>query len=356
MILKSTARVRRQVAVGSLLVVAALVAGACNSGTPSAAPASAGASAGAAATSAPAAGNGAKIIMIGGKTDDPFFSKVKKGIDDSAKVVEAYGGTVTYLGPVTYDNLGPDIAKLLQTALAQKPDAVGVPDWVPDAEDPAITALIQAGIPVMIYNTGTIDAALKLGALNYVGNDEYTAGVAGGEYLGKGGAKNILCVNTVPGAANIEARCKGLEDGITKTGGKAINLPLPASSFGNPTAVAQAIKAELLKDPTIDAAVAIGAADATAVASGIDQAGSTGKVKLGSFDFDSAGLDRIKAGTQAMAIDQQPYLQGSLTVSLLNAYVLFGNNISSQPVATGPNIIDSSTVELVLKGVAAGAR
>jgi simple sugar transport system substrate-binding protein len=356
MILKSTARVRRHVAAGTLLVVAALVAGACNSGTPSSAPASAGASQDAAATAAPASGPGAKIIMIGGKTDDPFFSKVKKGIDDQAKVVEAYGGSVTYMGPQTYDNLGPDIAKLLGTALAQKPDAVGVPDWVPEAEDPAIKAIIDAGIPVIIYNTGTLDAALALGAINYVGNDEYTAGVAGGEYLGANGAKNILCVNTVPGAANIEARCKGLEDGIAKSGGKAVNLPLPATSFGNPTAVAQAIKAELLKDPTYDAAVAIGAADATAVASGIDQAGGTGKIKLGSFDFDQAGLDRIKAGTQAMAIDQQPYLQGALTVMLLNSLVLFGNDLPTHPVATGPSIIDASNVEAVLKGVKAGAR
>jgi simple sugar transport system substrate-binding protein len=37
-------------------------------------------------------------------------------------------------------------------------------------------------------------------------------------------------------------------DGITAKGGKAEQLPLPSTSFGNATAVAEAIKATLLKD------------------------------------------------------------------------------------------------------------
>ena len=69
----------------------------------------------------------------------------------------------------------------------------------------------------------------------------------GGEYFAENGAKNVICVNTVPGAANLEARCKGVIDGITEAGGAAEQLPLPATSFGNPTAVAEAIKAALLQ-------------------------------------------------------------------------------------------------------------
>jgi simple sugar transport system substrate-binding protein len=336
-----------------LLAVSALVFSACGGSTATQAPAASG---GAAGASAPAAGNGPKFFVVGGKSDDPFWSKVKKGVDDQAKLVEAYGGSVTWLAPQNYDNLGPDAAKLIQTALGQNPSGIIGPDWVPEAEDAAFKAVVAAGVPLIIYNAGNMDKASELGALNYVGNDEYTAGLGGGEYLGSNGIKNILCVNTLPGAANIEARCKGLSDGVAKSGGTSSQLPLPASNFGNPTAVGQAVKAALLKDPTIDAAVAVSAGDATALASGIDQASLTGKVKLGSFDFDQAGLDRIKAGTQAMAIDQQPYLQGSLSVALLNSYVLFGNNLPTRPVATGPGIIDSTNVDLTLKGVTAGAR
>ena len=365
-----TLTTKRWASLGALAVTAALVAGACNSGSPSTVPASA-----AAASQAPAAAasqaaassaasqattggtvKGANIFVVGGKADDPFWSKVKKGVDDEANVVKAYGGSVTWLAPQDYNNLGPDAAKLIQTALTQNPSGVIGPDWVPQAEDPAFQAVVAAKVPLVIYNSGGIDAANKLGALNYVGNDEYTAGLGGGEYLGKAGVKHILCVNTLPGATNIEARCKGLADGIAKTGGTSTELPLPSSQFGDQSAIAQAVKAALAKDPTIDAAVAISAGDATALASGIDQAGLTGKVKLGSFDFDTTGLQRIQSGTQLMAIDQEPYMQGMLSVALLNSYIMFGLDLPQKPVNTGPGIIDASNVAAAVAGATAGAR
>ena len=73
-------------------------------------------------------------------------------------------------------------------------------------------------------------------------------------------------------------------------------------------------------------------------------------------DFSPASLDRIKAGTQTMAIDQQPYLQGFLATSMLFAHLKFGANISTNPVLTGPAIIDAKNVETVIAGAALGAR
>jgi simple sugar transport system substrate-binding protein len=67
------------------------------------------------ATVAMAQSHGAKIFVIGGKADDPFWSKVKKGADDGGLVAKATGGSVTWFGPQTYDNLGPDAAKLIRT-------------------------------------------------------------------------------------------------------------------------------------------------------------------------------------------------------------------------------------------------
>src|SRR5215218_4251989 len=101
-----------------------------------------------------AEGQGAKIFVIGGKADDPFWSKVKKGAEDAGLVAKATGGSVTWLGPQNYDNLGPDAAKLIRTALSQKPDAIVGPDWVPEAMDAAFKEVVAAGIPLIIYNSG----------------------------------------------------------------------------------------------------------------------------------------------------------------------------------------------------------
>ncbi|MDQ0473354.1 sugar ABC transporter substrate-binding protein [Labrys wisconsinensis] len=300
--------------------------------------------------------DGPKIFVIGGKADDPFWSKVKKGADDAGLVAKAMGGSVTWLGPATYDNLGPDAAKLIRTALSQKPDAIVGPDWVPEAMDDAFKEVVAAKVPLIIYNSGGMDAAKRLGALNYVGNDEYTAGLGGGAYFGSHGARNVLCVNTLPGATNTEARCKGIADGIARSGGKSSQLPLPSSSFGNPTAVAQAIKAALLKDPSLDGAVTISAGDANSAANAIAQAGVGDKVKLASFDMDETGLDRIKDGSQLFSVDQQPYLQGYLAVSLLNGFVAYGLDLPTKPVLTGPGIVDRDNVETTIAGAKAGAR
>ncbi len=306
------------------------------------------------ATTALAAGP--KIFVIGGKADDPFWSRVKKGADDAALVVKAAGGSVTWLGPQTYDNLGPDAAKLIRSALSQKPDAIVGPDWVPEAMDAAFKEVVAAGVPLIVYNAGGMEAAKRLGAQNYVGSDEYVAGMGGGEYFARNGAKYVLCINTQPGSTNQESRCKGVADGMAKGGGKSVQLPLPSSAFGNPTAVAQAIKAALQKDTAVDGVITIGANDANSAANGISQGGFTKRVKLGTFDIDPTNLQRIKAGTQLFCIDQQPYLQGYLAVSMLNAYVQYGLKVPTAPILTGPGIVDASNVDATLAGATAGAR
>ncbi|TPE44564.1 sugar ABC transporter substrate-binding protein [Amaricoccus solimangrovi] len=299
---------------------------------------------------------GSNIVVIGGKPDDPFWAKVKKGADDAGLVVTEHGGSVTWLGPQSYDNLGADAANLIRTALSQQPDAIIGPDWVPESMDDAFKAAISAGVPVVIYNAGGMEAAQRLGAMNFVGNDELIAGTAAGKYLGEHGAKNVICVNTVPGAANLEARCKGVSEGIAATGGTASQLPLPATSFGNPTAVAEAIKAALLKNAEVDGVITISASDANSAANGIMQAGGQGRVKLGSFDFDKSGLDRVKDGSQLFAVDQQPYMQGYLAVSLAAGYASYGLDIPTAPILTGPKIVDGDSVDAAIEGVAAGVR
>ena len=248
-----------------LLLIAGLTLAGCGSGSPTA---TSTASAGTGAAQAPA--GAISIFVIGGKSDDPFWSKVKRGVDDAAKVVEAHGGKVTWLGPQNYDNLGPDAAKLILTAKSQGATAVIGADWVPDAQDQAFKSVTGGGVPVFLYNSGGADAAKNVGALTYTGSDESLAGQAGGKFFASKGVKNVLCVNTLPGATNTEARCKGIADGVASGGGRSTQLPLPSSNFGNPTAVTQAIKAALLKDSGVDGVVTISVVDANSAAAAIE--------------------------------------------------------------------------------------
>ncbi len=115
--------------------------------------------------------------------------------------------------------------------------------------------------------------------------------------------------------------------------------------------MAEAIKATLIKDGTIDGAITISAGDADSASIGILQAGKTSSVALGSFDMNGAVLDRISDGTQAFAIDQRPYLQGLLATQFVASAVDFGTDLPTFPVLTGPGIVDASNIGATMAGV-----
>ena len=355
----------RRLIIGAPVLAAALALAACSGGgSSSSASTSAGGQASASGQASSAstgsgqgAGGNVKIFVVGGKSDDPFWSQVKSGAQAAGAAFAAEGASVTWLGPQNYNNLGPDAAQLLRTALSESPSAVVGPDWVPAAEDPAFKAVAAAHVPLIIYNAGGAPAATQDGALAYIGTDDYQAGVGGGKAFGSAGAKHVLCVNTLPGQSESEARCSGIKNGLASSaGGKVTELELSASNFGNPTAVAQGIKAALLKDSSIDGVITIDVADADSAYAALQQASLTGKVKLGTFDVDSTQLQRIKAGQQLFAVDQQGYLQGYYAVTELFTYVKWGMLLPSSNILTGPLVINSSNVSLAIAGAAAGVR
>ena len=188
--------------------------------------------------------------------------------------------------------------------------------------------------------------------MNYVGAVDYKAGVAAGEYLGKAGHKNGVCVNSLPGAANIEDYCKGFADGIKSAGGKSDVLPLPATAEGNVTAVAQAVRAYLLQHADVDALMATANLDAVGIVQGVAQAGKAGKAHLCGINFDQAILAQISAGMQDCAIDQQ----GFYAVSILNGYVNYGLTIPTREILTGPGVVDNTNIKSTMSGAKQGTR
>ncbi|MRX45183.1 substrate-binding domain-containing protein [Agromyces kandeliae] len=300
-------------------------------------------------------GEGISIVVMGGATDDPFWSTVKRGGEAAAKAVEAAGGSVTFLAMPNYDNFNADAAKLVSNIESLNPSAAVIPDWAPDAQNENISIITGKGIPVFLYNTG-IDQVEAVGAQGYIGSDDYTSGKLAGETFAAEGAKHVVCVNTLPGTTNADARCRGVQEGAEPGGAEYEELALPTSQFGDPSAVAQAIKGAIIQDPTIDAIFTPGQSDTNAAASGIDQAGATGKVFLGGQNFDTESLDRIKNGTQLFAIDQQGYSQGYYGVSAAFQLAAYGIQLAVDPLLTGPALIDASNVETAEAGVKLGVR
>lgn len=295
----------------------------------------------------------ADIAVIAGSVEDAFMDKIKKGVDDAALVVQANGGSVQYLRTQNYENFGPDLVTLINQAVAQDVDGIAIPVWVPDAQIPALQEAAAQGIKIMQYNSG-LPVKDDISAINYFGSDEYEAGFGGGKYLAEKGAKHILCHIQVPGAINLEQRCEGVIAGAATAGAKVTVLNTPANLDGDVTGTAEALKAEFIGDQSIDGMISCADFGAAAGANAVEQTGMD--IMIGAFDFSPASLERIAAGKQTMAIDQQPYLQGFLATSMLAAHIDFGTEISTDPVLTGPAIIDAANVDAVVAGAAKGAR
>jgi simple sugar transport system substrate-binding protein len=301
-----------------------------------------------------APGAGARhICAIGGA--DQFFSVVKNGADLAGALVTKAGSEYTWIPLPNYDNIGPDMAKLEEQAIAQGCTALAVPVWDGPAQAPALADAVAAGINVFMYNSGLPllqDGTIK--ALAYFGTDEYEAGLTAGKYFVEHGSKNVRCVNTQPGAVNWQQRCGGLIEGAKQAGGTGDEIILPAEDFGNASAIAAAVQAALAKDPTIDGFATGAAADADAVNEGLKVMGAT--AQQGGWDVSATILDRISNGEALFAVDQQGWLQGWLAVSQAWLYDQFAMIPATNVILTGPALITKDNVDVVKAGVADGWR
>jgi simple sugar transport system substrate-binding protein len=293
------------------------------------------------------------VCAIGGA--DAFFAVLKNGADLAGEAVTQAGSKYTWIPLPNYDNIGPDMVKLIEQAVAQECTSLAVPVWDGAAQAPALQSAIAKGVKVFMYNSGLPlleDGTIK--ALGYFGTDEYKAGVAAGEYFAESGAKNIRCVNTQPGAVNWQQRCGGLVDGATGKGIKAADIPLPPDAFGDAAQITAAIQAELAKDPTIDGFATGSSADADAVNAALEAVGAT--AFQGGWDVSENIMNRIKDGKTLFAVDQQGWYQGWLAVSQAWMYDQYSILPATPIILTGPALITKDNAESVLTGVAEGYR
>ena len=245
----------------------------------------------------------------------------------------------------------PDAGKqatLIQSAIDAKVDGIAVTLPDPPALAPVVKKAVDAGIPVVAFNAGIGDYQ-ESGALAYFGSDEGLAGETAGQRASDEGYKNILCVLQEQGQVQLEARCDGVKKTFTGNWQKIYvngrDLPSVKSTIG----------AKLAQDKSIDLIVTLGAPIALNAMDAVKESGSSAKV--GTFDFNPEIPPKINSGELVFAIDQQPYLQGYLSVDSLWLYKVNGNIIGGgKPTLTGPFMVDKSNIAVVGKFAAAGTR
>jgi len=323
-------RSRRAFRVLAVVAAASAALAACSSG--GGAPAQSG---GAPASGAPnTAGTNLTFAMITHEqAGDTFWDKIRAGAEDAAK---AHGITLNY----SNNENGPEQATLVQNAIDSKVSGIAVTLSNADAVIPVTQKAVAAGIPVVAFNQGITDYK-KAGAKMYFGSDETLAGKTIGVKLTQEDASGkTLCVIQAQGSVALEARCAGVKSGYANTENLQVNgADLPS--------VQQTIQAKLAEDKSITNIVALGAPIATAALQAQQSAGSTARVVT--FDMSPDVAQAIKDGKIEFAIDQQPYVQGYQSVTMLWMNITNGNDLGGGgPVLTGPSIVDKTNIDQIL--------
>ena len=265
-----------------------LTAAACSSSSSSSA------AGGSTATGGSTSGKSYKMTFIQGVAGDGFYVTMGCGIQAEAKKLGNV--TVNIQGPSQFDATLQN--PIIESVTAAKPDAILIAPNDVSASRPPIAAAMAAGIKVVLVDTTLSDPS---GAVSQISSDN----VAGGAYAFRAiqqlvpGGGEVLVVNVKPGISTTDQRQQGFA-----TAAKADpKFKYVGTQFDQDSAsvAAQVTLAALQKNPGIVGIFAANLFSAEGAATGVRQAGKSGKVKIVGFDAEPDEVTGAAAGHGAGA-------------------------------------------------------
>ncbi len=233
-----------------------------------------------------------------------FLRVVRNGAEQAGKDM---GVEVKITATKKFDQV--EQGRLVRAAAASKPDGIITGVWDGDIMREPVTSAVDAGIPVVIMNSGA-DFVEPFGAVTYVGWDEAQVAVDAGERMKDEGAKQVLAVNHEVGSLPLDIRLDGFKKGFA---GSIRTIGVEGT---DPVDARNRIRSAL-GGSDFDGLIALGQPSGDPALQALRDTGKNGDVIFGTFDFSPTLLDGIEAGDISFAVDQQQYLQGYYSVVAL---------------------------------------
>lgn len=283
------------------------------------------------------------IMVTHAPRTDTFWEVVANGFDDA---VADMGVDGEYRGTQTTGDDPNAQRQLIENAIAADPDAIVVTNPSPDVLNDTIAQIAAAGIPFIVVNAGDTDAE-ALGAMTYVGNDEYQSGATAAKLLAEAGAQHPLVITIPEGILPLaDLRTNGFVDNFP---GESAMAVVPLESINDPTTVRNIVLTELQQDEAIDAMFSLGDLFNPAMLATRDELGNRGETMLlSSIDLGDVVVDALCDGTMEFALTQQQYLQGYLPVVYLTLWLRERVTPATSLVPTGPGVISKDNVDIKL--------
>ncbi|SDO52163.1 monosaccharide ABC transporter substrate-binding protein, CUT2 family [Nakamurella panacisegetis] len=292
-------------------------------------------SAGSSAAAPTKASKNYKISFIQGVAGDNFYITMQCGIQTEAAKL---GVTVNTQGATKFD---PTLqTPILDSVVSSKPDAILIAPTDVKAMQAPLAKAAAAGIKIVLVDTTVNDPSF---AVSQVSSDNVGGGKAAFTAIKglqpKGG--KVLVISVDPGISTTDARVAGFET-ATKAD-SSFNYLGVQYSHNDPATAASLVTAALQKDPDIVGIFATNLFAAEGAATGIKQAGKSGKVSIVGFDAGPDQIKALKAGTVQALVAQQP---DTIGVDGLDQAVagLDGGKVTPK-IQTGFSIITSANVD-----------
>jgi simple sugar transport system substrate-binding protein len=273
---------------------------------------------------------------------DPYWCVVEKGMVEAAAQM---GVEVTILGPDKFDL--EKTAALIDQAVAAQPDGIGLVVTDNVLFKAPIMKAIDAGIPVVTYDTGLGPEKDGIPYLTFWGSEDYVQGYYGGLRMVDEGATKGVCINHQVGHSGLDARCKGFVDALTEKGVPAEVLGVKGEDAAQ---VQTTISDYYTANSDVNAYLTLGPSGSEPFYAFVEASGLTpGSFVHASFDISASGVKAIKDGVTTFVMDAQPYLIGYGTVMNLVLFNRYNITPATGISATGPGFVDKTNVEIVEK-------
>jgi simple sugar transport system substrate-binding protein len=291
----------------------------------------------------PAAGGQAAYrftVIIYDSPGNPFWTKVVTGAREMADLL---GCTVD----IQYaDGEAPKQKNIMQTAVANNVDGIGVALNYDDAYDDAVQEAIDKGIPVIAFNIDDSQGMAGNARMAYIGQDMETAGyMIAKRLVQEAGLKEgdfVACPVESPEAVYAVQRYAGVRRALGEHGITSEVVNTGTVSLADTTAN---LTQFLIGRKNTAAICAMGqmpmeAAPQAAANAGLD-------LPNAGFDLSRQIAENIIAGKSLATVDQQPFYQGAQTVLQLFFYQKYG--LLPCDINTGGAIVDKARAESILE-------
>jgi simple sugar transport system substrate-binding protein len=269
-----------------------------------------------------------------------FFQPMQFGAEEAARLFNV---------KLTYVNADGDAARhanLIETAIAEKQDAVIPTITVPDALNAAVKKARDAGLVVIAENIDHPDGGKGNAREAFVGQDFLVSGKMIGERMIaehhlKAGDHCLLPVE-FPELTYAVRRAAGVRSALEPAG-----ITSEVVGTGTVDAEAQTIISQaILANPKINCVIGLGTTPTTVAPDAANDAGKPG-IPNGGFDTNPKIMQNIMDGKTTATMDQQPFWQGFLPVMFAAYEVRYG--LHPADFNTGNNLIDKTNGDKALK-------